>query len=306
MSDFGIPTAHAISIGSLNYDIFLETDTVPIEGISLTAHGAYFDAGGKAENQAIQLARLGMETHLVGHVGKDAVGEYLVGRAREAGVLTEHVTCVDAPSGVGVTFKLPGGLVAGAANPGANGRVTVADVEAAADLFQPESFVVLQMEVPLEVNECAIRLARERGCTVVMNTAPALPYPDELLALCDVLVFNEHEAAFYAGCTIDTPQVAREQAAALAARYGSDCVITLGEQGCVASFAGQLLEQPALRVPVASALGAGDSFVGGLTYALAGGAAPAEALAFATRCSTVTIQSMGASEGMPTLEQVTQ
>lgn len=62
-------------IGSLNYDIILKMPRLPECGETLPADQAAFGAGGKGANQAVQAAKLGVETYMVGCVGKDVHGD---------------------------------------------------------------------------------------------------------------------------------------------------------------------------------------------------------------------------------------
>lgn len=54
---------------------------------------------------------------------------------------------------------------------------------------------------------------------------------------------------------------------------------------------------PELSGPVVDRYGAGDSFAGGLTYALAAGAGPSEAVAFAARCGAAVLSGFGPFAG---------
>lgn len=67
-----------------------------------------------------------------------------------------------------------------------------------------------------------------------------------------------------------------------------------------ASGVEQMFMAPPLDGPVVDRYGAGDSFAGGLTYALAIGAAPAEAVAFAARCGTAALRGAGPFAGQLT------
>lgn len=72
-----------VVIGSLNYDIILKIPRLPECGETLPADQAGFSAGGKGANQAVQAAKLGVETYMVGRVGKDAHGDALIESAQK-------------------------------------------------------------------------------------------------------------------------------------------------------------------------------------------------------------------------------
>ena len=66
-----------VVIGSLNYDIILKTDRMPLKGETHTAESAQCGGGGKGGNQAVQCAKLGIPTYMAGHVGNDCYGDIL-------------------------------------------------------------------------------------------------------------------------------------------------------------------------------------------------------------------------------------
>ena len=104
-----------------------------------------------------------------------------------------------------------------------------AAVASAAGALADASVVLCQLEAPPSCALAAFALAREAGARTVLNPAPAVPLDPALLALTDVLVPNEHEAAVLAG--VDEPPAAL--AAALARLHPAIAVIvTAGSAGC--------------------------------------------------------------------------
>jgi ribokinase len=112
----------------------------------------------------------------------------------------------------------------------------------------------------------AARAARESGCPLIVNPAPARPLAPELLALQPIVTPNQQEAAELTGA--EEPAAA---ARALVERTGAPVVITLGERGAlVADAAGSgLVPAPAVRA--VDTTGAGDVFNGVLAVELARG-----------------------------------
>ncbi|MDO8685821.1 MAG: carbohydrate kinase family protein, partial [Clostridiales bacterium] len=69
-----------IIIKPVNKEIF-EMDTVRIDTLKITS-------GGDAFNAAINMAKLGLDVGLVGKVGSDILGEYLISEADKSGIYT--------------------------------------------------------------------------------------------------------------------------------------------------------------------------------------------------------------------------
>ena len=118
-----------VVIGSLNYDIILKIPRLPECGETLPADQAGFSAGGKGANQAVQAAKLGVETYMVGRVGKDAHGDALIESAQKYQVNTDYITRSEEVTGMGVVEALEDGSVFSCIVRGANFDVTKEDIE---------------------------------------------------------------------------------------------------------------------------------------------------------------------------------
>lgn len=75
--------------------------------------------------------------------------------------------------------------------------------------------------------------------------------------------------------------------------------LSLGPQGALLVTADAAWRAPALAVPVASTIGAGDSFVGGLVWAMAGGEPPESAFRHAMAASAAALLSHGTALARP-------
>ena len=186
-------------------------------------------------------------------------------------------------------------------SPGANGRVALADIEAASAILDTAAVTLLQLEVPLDAVAAA---AARAGGTVILNPAPAPPepLPMSLLADVDVLVPNQTELATIAGH--DGP-VDRATAAELATRLPSSSVIvTLGAEGALVVLDGEATHVPAPVVRPVDTTAAGDSFCGALADGLVRGLDLVEATRWAVRVGAATTQRPGAQPSLPTPDEV--
>ena len=177
-------------IGSLNYDVILKIPRLPFKGETLTANGATFSAGGKGANQAVQAAKLKTPTYMVGCVGTDASADFLFFSAKEYGVNVDYIRKVPGSSGMGVINAVEDGSVYACIVRGANFEVTKEDVDNAMPILKESGVCILQNEIPVEIIAYAIDKAKEAGCTVVLNAAPAIELPEECLSKVDILVVN--------------------------------------------------------------------------------------------------------------------
>lgn len=293
-------------VGSLNYDIILKISRLPEKGETFPANDIAFSSGGKGANQAVQAAKLGVDTYLIGCVGNDPNGQFLLDTVSSYGVNTDFVNKIEGSSGLGVVNAMDDGSVFAVIARGANFQMTKKQIDDAVHLFKESKIVILQMEIDPKINEYVIDKAKEAGCIVLMNAAPAAPIDEEYMKKIDILVVNEVEAAYYLGGEIDSRDKAEKGAKEFFDRYGNSCVITLGSEGAVAGDKGNVAFIPAMKVPAVESTGAGDSFIGGMSYALVQGMNLADACRFATKCSAVTVCRCGAQPSMPTFNEINQ
>ena len=291
-------------IGSLNYDVILKIPRLPFKGETLTANGATFSAGGKGANQAVQAAKLKTPTYMVGCVGTDASADFLVNTAKEYGVNVDYIRKVPGSSGMGVINAVEDGSVYACIVRGANFEVTKEDVDNAMPILKESGVCILQNEIPVEIIAYAIDKAKEAGCTVVLNAAPAIELPEGCLSKVDILVVNEVEAEFYCHEKIDSVEKAKTEIKKMAEKYNNNVIFTLGKDGAVAYENGTIEFIPAMKVDAIETTGAGDSYIGAVSHSIIEGKSLIEACKFATKCSAITVCRMGAQPSMPTLEDV--
>jgi ribokinase len=187
-------------------------------------------------------------------------------------------------------------------SPGANGRLTPQDVSAAGCLFQSSRVVSAQLEIPLETVVEAVR-SLSPDSRFVLNPSPPRPLPREVLAACDPLIVNEHEAKVILGGSAvgDTPE---DWARILLAKGPKSVVVTLGAEGALVASAEGVARVPAVKVDAVDTTGAGDSFTAALACRLGAGASLAQAAAFAARVGAVTVTKEGAQASFPTAAEV--
>ena len=195
-----MPTAKPILvIGSLNIDLVARCEHLPRTGQTVFGTEFFTASGGKGANQAVAAARLGARVAMAGCVGDDQFGRDLLAGLRRDGVLCDAVRTVERPTGTAlITIDALGGNTIVVIS-GANAACDTALVDRAlADAGAP-GILLLQHEIPEEVNAHAIRAAHAAGWFIVLNPAPARPLTPALLPLIDVIVPNETEAAALTG-----------------------------------------------------------------------------------------------------------
>lgn len=292
-------------VGSLNYDILFKQERLAQKGETYTADSVSFCGGGKGANQAVQCAKLGVKTYMVGKVGKDHFGEFLRGSLQTYGVDTAYVSESALNTGVAEVNVLADGSVFATISTGANFDIAVEDIDALEDLICGSKVLILQMEIPVPVVEHIINKASAHGVYIVLNAAPAKPITDQALKLVDCLVVNETEASFYAQTTICDVASAREHYGKLLCKVKQTLIITLGKHGSLlCSAEGCTLFEADSSVKVIETTGAGDSYIGGFAYQKYLGHTDEDACCFASAVANITVTKIGAQPAMPYLEEI--
>ncbi|WP_352778212.1 PfkB family carbohydrate kinase [Mesorhizobium sp. M0174] len=274
-------------VGSLHYDIMVDAPDRPRKGETLTGFGWRPKFGGKGGNQAVAAAKAGAEVRMVGAVGDDDFGRFLLSNLTAAGVDASRVARIGGSgSGMSVAITDSGGDYGAVIVTGANAAADPKGLDDPA-LWQGAGVLILQNEMPDAVNLAAAKAAKMAGVPVCLNAAPYRVLPDELIALVDILMVNAIEAEQFSGCPVGDIASAVIAARRLSSRSPT-VVVTAGGDGVAGMLRGHdPVVVPALPVLLISTHGAGDVFAGTFAAALAAGHAFAQCLEVANQAAAV-------------------
>ncbi|KAB1146138.1 ribokinase [Micromonospora sp. AMSO12t] len=285
-----------VVVGSANMDLVGTASALPRPGETLLGTDFVMVPGGKGANQAVAAARAGASCAFLGAIGSDSFGVTLRARITAAGVDTGQLRTTYGTSGVALVMVNAEGENAILVSPGANASMT--------GLTEPEltavrgaDVLLAQLEIPVAtVTEAAV-VARAAGTRVVLNAAPAVPVPPELLAATDLLVVNETEAQALTGRGRDEPSALLD----LAPR----AVLTLGAEGAwYGDRDGTAVHVPAVKVDVVDSTAAGDAFTAALAVAWGEGRDVVDAVRWAAAAGAACARRLGASVALPTRAEI--
>lgn len=289
-----------VVIGSSNTDMIVQTPHIPKPGETILGGTFSTAAGGKGANQAVSCARAGGQVTFVARVGKDMFGDQALQGFRTDGINVDYVGAdPEAPSGVALIIVDDKGENSIAVASGANGHLSVADVEAAQTAISGAGIVLMQLEVPLATVEAGARMAQAQGAQVILNPAPAQPLSDALLQNVTILTPNETEAEMLTGIAVQDETGAQKAAETLKAKGVNTVIITLGAAGAyvhAADFQGMV---PGFKVEPVDTTAAGDTFNGTLAVGLAEGMSLQKAVQFAHAAAALSVTKLGAQPSAP-------
>ena len=148
--------------------------------------------------------------------------------------------------------------------------------------------------VPVDFYARAVKAAARRGARVVLDTSgPAL---QATLAQGGVHLVKPSlgEMEQLVGQPLRDPAAVEQAARDIVANGGADMVaVTMGHEGALLAHAGGTLFLPAIAVEVRSAVGAGDSFLAGMTHGLASGLPVDQAFRLGLAAGTAAVMSPG-------------
>ena len=281
-----------IVVGSLHYDIVVEAPRQPQRGETLMGRDWFPQFGGKGGNQAVAARMAGSDVCFLGAIGSDDFGSFLLSRLQEAGVRTDEIEQCEGRSGMSVAISDADGDYAAVVVSGSNWAIDIDKVSHAA-AWETGSVLILQNEIPPEINMAAAYAARLHGLKVVWNAAPMRPDETGLLALCDVVILNSVEAHQMSGMEVETSEQALQSAEKIAS-LGTTTIITLGGNGLVyCEVGGTAAYLPAQKVQNPKSHGAGDVFTGAFSTALAKGKSLADACSFASEAAFLHVSGQG-------------
>jgi ribokinase len=286
-----------VCVASWNADLISQVARPIARGETLMASAFSISPGGKGSNAAVAAARQGARVALIARIGDDDFGRMGLALWRAEGIATAHVDIAAGErSGVAQIVVYADGDNSIAVYPGAGAGLGVQHVQVARPLLQNCRVVMAPCEVPLESAREAFAIVRQAGAITLLNPAPALMLPDDLLALVNVLTPNESEIMALTGAATSVDDAAAD----LLARGVGAIVVTLGAAGCRIYQPGQpAVDLSGYQMEVRDTIGAGDTFTGTLAAALARGETLGNAAKWANAAAALSVTRHGAIDGIP-------
>ena len=277
-------------LGSLNMDLAIESDRAPFEGETIAGKNFRTCPGGKGLNQAIAASKLGAHVKMLGAIGNDSFGKEM----KEALIINKvdvtHIKTIDNVSSGIAIIQLINKDNRIILDLGANLNLAKKDVDSFLKTAKQDDIFLTQLENDVDIVGYALKTAKSKGMTTILNPAPANKKIVKYLQFVDIITPNETECD-----SLGEDKV-------LSANH---VIKTLGKHGYKYISKDTEFSQEPIKVDVVDTTGAGDAFSGALAYILSiDKALNKKALDFASKAASISVTRKGTSVASPTLDEV--
>ncbi|MGC1943356.1 MAG: carbohydrate kinase family protein [Candidatus Acidiferrales bacterium] len=301
-----------VVIGDINVDMLGRVKSWPEPGQDCLAPELEMHCGGVGANSALALAHWGAHVRLVGCVGRDRFGDYVLECLKNGGVNTHWVQrTTGAMTGFFYINVTPDGERTFFGSRAANGRVQKLRNARALCKGASAAHLVGYNFLNPGPARAATQIAQTihaRGGWVSLDVgmAPSQQIPRKILQFIpsvDILLISSDEATLLTGSR--NPY----HAFALLQKAGAhEVVLKLGKRGCLISESGASRRTPyhvpSFDVKMVDSTGAGDAFIAGFLQARLRGWSVAEAAVAATAGGAAAVGFVGAGEKLPGAREV--
>lgn len=295
-----------VVFGSFVVDLIGRTQGLPLPGQTVLGKSFIMGPGGKGSNQAVAAYRAGADVTLVTKLGNDVLADIAMNFYKQEGMNTEYILHDDKEA-TGVALITVDEATAQneiVVIPGACANITSEDVERCRSLIEKASIVLLQHEINFDAQRAVIDIAHNAGVRIILNPAPAVTVPDDILAKIDTITPNETEAQVLTGIEVNSFETAELAAGTFFEKGVKNVVITMGALGAYASNGKESELIPRITVDAIDTTGAGDAFNGAFTMALSEGKTIFEALRYGNATGALSVTKTGTAPSMPKREEI--
>jgi len=306
---------YALIIGSSNMDLNIYSEKLPRQGETVTGGIFKQSLGGKGANQAVASVRSGATTQFLGKVGTDAIGEQMIAQLTAEGIDISRII-TDPKNASGVAFILidnNGENIISVA-PGANSKLSPAEIRKNSELIINAGSIAVQMEIPIETISEIFKIASEGSAVKILNPAPLRHISLEILTNIDILVPNRGEL-FQLCAILDLGELHGSHdekiinASEKLSNLGVGTIITtLGPKGCILyqnnDNKNNYIKFPAFKVKAVDTVGAGDCFTGVLAGKMCQKMNIEDAVSYAISAASIAVTRKGAQTSMPYVDEI--
>ena len=292
-----------VILGVFVADTAYRASRMPKMGETILGNSFVLGPGGKGSNQAVAAGKLGADVTIITRLADDDFGKMAKQTWQNANVKGAIKYSTSSYTGAAFIFiddKTGDNAIIIA--PGAASEISLNDIHDNSEIISSTDVFLTQLELPVEVAQEGLKVAKENNKITILNPAPAVRLPKEIFGLCDFITPNETETEALTGLPVRNEKEAETAAKFLTELGVKTPIITMGEQGAFLYEYGLIPAFNAGRV--VETTGAGDAFNGGFAVALSEGKSALEAVKFGCATASISVTRAGTAPSMPTRDEV--
>ncbi len=292
-------------IGSINMDLVASMEHFPTPGEAVICGSFNEYTGGKGANQAIGLGKLKSDVSFIGKVGNDDYGVSLLKNLRDNNVNIDYVYKSDSiNSGISLILINSNGQNSIAHFPGANSKLNLEDIGKAADMLNASDIILLQLEIPLDLDFHIIKKYSKKGKTIILDPAPFSTIPDDIFPHVSVITPNRVEMEQLTGIKIKNSTDSLKASGILLDKGSGSVINKLDDYGVSIMNKDFNTFIDSLKVKAIDTVGAGDAFNAGLAYGLSKDNDLISSAKMANLVGAISVTKKGAQNSLPTIEEI--
>ena len=305
-----------VGLGALNVDHIYQVERILEDGETVVKESASFP-GGSAASTIYGLAKLGVSVGFIGAVGNDTEGKTLIQDFHEVGVNTSQIKVKPrAKTGLALCLSDELGRRSIYVLPGANNRLTTNDLDM--DYINKAKWLHISSFVDDTQFKVLLELMDKLGSSTKVSFSPGALYASRglevlkpILARTHVLFINRSEMRQLTGDEVTNgAEICLNQGCCIVVvTLGKGALYQSTEAVCyIMSAQNEYLVEAAQvePAPATETTGAGDAFATGFLYGLLNEKKLEECGHLGDIVAQFAVAKMGARQGLPTLEELTQ
>ncbi|MGI6710812.1 MAG: PfkB family carbohydrate kinase [Bacilli bacterium] len=295
MSDFMITV-----FGIVGYSVFMEVENFHKKGETLISNIMHEEIGAKGFNQALTLAYQGVNVNFICSLGDDVFSKLVKNDLKKYNInyyIKEKKG--KAPFACILTNSKGNNQVT--VFPGVKLELEDLDFIEIEEIIKKSDLVLLQLEIPNEINFKVIEIANKYKVKVILNPAPSKNFVSDYFKYSLLMTPNEHEVKdiFKIENLNDYDKVKSR----FKEKGVQEIVITLGEKGALI-YDGKFRHIATTPLKAIDTTGAGDIFNGILAYMLVKGNTLYDSVLTANALASQSVLKKYVLEAIPTLEDI--
>ena len=216
-------------LGVFVADTAYRASRMPKMGETILGNSFVLGPGGKGSNQAVAAGKLGADVTIITRLADDDFGKMAKQTWQNANVKGAIKYSTSSYTGAAFIFiDDKTGDNAIIISPGAASEISLNDIHDNSEIISSTDVFLTQLELPVEVAQEGLKVAKENNKITILNPAPAVRLPKEIFGLCDFITPNETETEALTGLPVRNEKEAETAAKFLTELGVKTPIITMG------------------------------------------------------------------------------